>query len=130
MFPRFFTSNSTKSSCSRVRRPIQPRLNCPSMTIPLWGLSSRVTINSLPLTGSCVISGCILYPSELTYRLKLFNCLAIIANPMEILACSQKFVKLYSKINHHVGNNLQNFFQGALFVTVSWLVVEFGECSI
>src|SRR5260370_35004075 len=70
MLPRFLTSNSTKSSCSRVRRPIQPRLNCPSMTIPLWGDSSRVTINSLPLTGSLVISGYICCSSQLVSRSK------------------------------------------------------------
>src|SRR5579883_216352 len=59
MLPRFLTSSSTKSNCSRLRRPIQPRLNCPSITIPLCGHSRRVTINSLPLTGSRVIIGCI-----------------------------------------------------------------------
>src|SRR2546430_13557212 len=57
MFPRYFTSISTKSSCSRFRRPIHPRLNCPSITMPLSGHSSRVTISSPPLTGSLVISG-------------------------------------------------------------------------
>src|SRR5579875_258016 len=57
MLPRYFTSSSTKSSCSLLRRPIQPRLKRPSITTPLSGLSSRVTINSPPLTGSRVING-------------------------------------------------------------------------
>src|SRR5579875_474877 len=57
MLPRYLTINSTKSSCSRLRRPIQPRLKRPSITTPLAGHSSRVTISSSPLTGSRVING-------------------------------------------------------------------------
>src|SRR5579875_2613569 len=57
MLPRYLTISSTKSSCSRLRRPIQPRLKRPSITTPLAGHSSRVTISSSPLTGSRVING-------------------------------------------------------------------------
>src|SRR5207248_1853364 len=60
MLPRCFTSSPTKASCSGVRRAIQPRLNFPSMTMPLWGHSSLVTISSAPVSGSWVMSGCII----------------------------------------------------------------------
>src|SRR5579883_2434242 len=74
MLPRFFTNSSTKSSCSRVRRPIHPRLYCPSITIPLCGHSSRVTINSFPLTGSRVISGYIQTHSSCCVLLRASRC--------------------------------------------------------
>src|SRR5215831_14872017 len=55
--PRLRTSRPTNSSCSGVSRPTHPRLKAPSITRPLWGASSRVTISSPPVTGSRVISG-------------------------------------------------------------------------
>src|SRR5215468_6870356 len=55
--PRLRTSRPTNSSCSVVRRPTHPRLKAPSITMPLWGASSRVTLSSPPVTGSRVISG-------------------------------------------------------------------------
>src|SRR5215469_12763610 len=103
MLPRFLTSNSTKSSCSRDRRPIQPKLNCPSITIPLWGDSSRVTINSFPLTGSLVIIGCMLSSSYLRIQqLKQFivNDLIIITNSIEIIADENKNVNNNGNLNH------------------------------
>src|SRR5215469_5685467 len=60
MLPRCLTSWPTKASCSGVRRAIQPRLNFPSMTMPLSGHSSLVTISSAPVSGSWVMSGCII----------------------------------------------------------------------
>src|SRR5437016_1909341 len=57
IFPRCLTSSPTNVSCCGVKRPIQSRLNLPSITIPLRWPSRRVTISSSPFTGSCVISG-------------------------------------------------------------------------
>src|SRR5918998_1222760 len=56
--PRLRSSSPANSSCSGVRRASQPRLKLPSITTPLAGHSSRVTISSPPLIGSRVISGC------------------------------------------------------------------------
>src|SRR5579883_942494 len=107
MLPRYFTSSSTNSSCSRLRRPIQPRLKRPSITTPLSGHSSRVTINSPPLTGSRVINGYIrssstakslsLVPASLSINLAFF------ITAMVIIANKQRFVNRYGKINHYPG---------------------------
>src|SRR5215831_2174718 len=75
--PRLRTSRPTKANCSGVRRPTHPRLKAPSITRPLWGASSRVTISSPPVTGSRVISGFsgTSLPFRVTLRIATCPCL-------------------------------------------------------
>src|SRR5215467_12142488 len=75
--PRLRTSRPTNANCSGVRRPTHPRLKAPSITRPLRGASSRVTISSPPVTGSRVISGFsgTSPPFRVTLRIASYPCL-------------------------------------------------------